>query len=288
MRIVVGAATGNTGQHVVRALSKAGQNVVAITRDPEGKVAKELALLAGVEVKKYEEAFNQPIDRAYLACHNFRDQFLDETDFIIAARRAGVKYIVKLSTFEPWMQIYSDPYYARSHLAVEFFLEHGDIPFTCLRANLFFNWLGVDFESVPKTKQFRTALGSGSVASIDPADIGLAAAKLLLLEDPSPHIRKKYMLVGPEDVNDESIKRDFSEVLGTAIQFGGTYTNDELKASFLANEYPEKSVKSMLVGPADLSTGSGDRAHTKTSPEILALAPPTTTFRDYIKRYYSK
>lgn len=86
--------------------------------------------------------------RLYLATRPTFDHFIHETDLIIAARKAGVKYIVKLSTVDKWMHVYGDRFYARSHLAVEYFLEHGDVPFTCIRANLFHNWVGVDFEEV--------------------------------------------------------------------------------------------------------------------------------------------
>jgi uncharacterized protein YbjT (DUF2867 family) len=41
------------------------------------------------------------------------------------------------------------------------------------------------------------------MATIDPDDVGRAAAALLSLEDPSRHYSKKYMLTGPEDVNDQ-------------------------------------------------------------------------------------
>jgi hypothetical protein len=68
--------------------------------------------------------------------------FVDETALIVAARKAGVKYIVKLSTYIQYIEIYSTSFYGRTHLAIEQFLEQGDIPFTSIRPHLFFNWLG--------------------------------------------------------------------------------------------------------------------------------------------------
>jgi uncharacterized protein YbjT (DUF2867 family) len=63
MRIVVAGSTGNTGAAVVRELAKAGHEVVALTRDVEGKVGKALASLPGVEVTLREHAFDKPVDR---------------------------------------------------------------------------------------------------------------------------------------------------------------------------------------------------------------------------------
>jgi uncharacterized protein YbjT (DUF2867 family) len=205
MRIAVAAATGNTGSAVVQALAETGRHhILALTRDPTSKAAKDLAALPGVEAVKVEDAFKEPVDRLYLTSAVTRDQFLVETDLIIAARKAGVKYIVKLATVDAWMEVYCEAFYPRSHLAVELFLERGDIPFTCLRANLFHNFVpGLDLDSARKTHQYRSILHGASVACIDPADVGRAAAALLDLDDPSAHYGKKYMLTGPEDVNDQ-------------------------------------------------------------------------------------
>jgi len=286
MRIVVSGSTGNTGVSVVKTLSQAGHTVVAITRDKQGKQAKELSTLPGVILKLRHEAFDEPADRAYITFFNSRSQFVDETEFIIDAKKSGVKYIVKLSTFELWMHVYGEPYYARSHLAVEFFLEHGDIPFTCLRANLFNNWL-INLGNVAETKQFKSLLEGASVAVVDPNDVGKAAAKLLLLEDPSPHYGKKYMLTGPEDVNNQTIESDLKEILKTDIKFAGNLTNEEIRAGFKALGYPEESLDSMIKAREDFRAGRADRSNTKTSPEIQAIAPPTGTFKDYLRLYFA-
>ncbi|ELR22028.1 NmrAlike family protein [Acanthamoeba castellanii str. Neff] len=279
MRIAVTGATGNTGAAVT-----GRHHVLAITRDPQGKAAQQLAELPGVVPVTLEDAFTEPVDRIYLASAVTRDQFLVETDVIIAARKAGVEYIVKLSTVDAWMEVYSDIFYARSHLAVECFLERGDIPFTCLRANLFHTSVGIDLDAVPKTNQFRTFLHGASVATIDPDDVGRAAAALLSLEDPSRHYSKKYMLTGPEDVNDQSIGEALREVLQADVTFGGTLTVDEFTKATGSPINP----KSLLPPITFLRQGKGDRAHAVASPEMLALAPPKGTFKEFITQYYAK
>ncbi len=196
-----------------------------------------------------------------------------------------MKYIVKLATFEGWMNVYAEPFYGRAHLAVEYFLEHGDIPFTSLRSNMFHNYLGVDWDSVPNTKKFKTLLGEASVAAIDPVDVGKAAAALLLLDDPSAHFGKKYMLTGPEDVNNRSIEEALSEVLQREVVFERSLTKEEIRQS-RSSRYPEKVLDGVLSGLEDVRQGKGDRAHTRTSPEIEALAPPTGTLKEYLRKYY--
>lgn len=48
---------------------------------------------------------------------------------------------------------------------------------------------------------------------------GKAAAALLLLDDPSSHYGKKYMLTRPEDIDNENAAKILSEVLKAEIKF---------------------------------------------------------------------
>jgi uncharacterized protein YbjT (DUF2867 family) len=61
-------------------------------------------------------------------------------------------------------------------------------------------------------------LRGASVAILDPDDVGIAAAALLNLADPSPHYGKKYMITGPQDVNDDVIRQTLSEVFGKRLR----------------------------------------------------------------------
>jgi len=288
MRIIVSGATGNTGVNVVKAISAAGHTAVAITRNPEAAVAQSLAKLPGVHVVRYEDAFKEPADRAYLAFHNLRDAFVDETEFILNARSAGVKYIVKLATCELWMQVYDKRHYARAHVGVEFFLEHGDIPFTSLRPNLFLNSIGADFASLPTAKAFKTLFQGANVAAIAASDVGAAAAALLLLDDPSPHYGKKYSLTGPEDLNAEKVKKTLEEVLGTPITYLGDYSIEEATYIFKSFGFTDRDVQGLLTGEYPFPSGLFDRTHSYTSPELLALAPPKTTFKQFLTEIYKK
>jgi len=290
MRIVVGGSTGNTGKGVVQALANSGKGhtIIAVTRDPEGAVAKELSKLPGVIAKKEEDAFKEPVDRAYIASHNLRGQVIDETNFIILAHNAGVKYIVKLSTFTLFMDVYSPVYYGRTHLAVELLLQQGDIPFTCLRPNLFTNFFGIDPTNILEYRKFKAVAGDGNVAIIDPADVGKVAAALLLLDDPSPHYGKKYTLNGPEDVDPTKAKKILSEVYGGEFEYLGPVTNEDRIQPAKLWGYADKDFESLCKSFEMLGKGLGGLSHTSTSPEILSLSPPTTTLKDFLIRHSSK
>jgi uncharacterized protein YbjT (DUF2867 family) len=288
MRIVVGLATGKTGTAVVHALSKTGNEIVAITRDPSSEAAKKLAKLPNVTVATQEDALKIPVDRAYLACHNFRGQVVDETAFIIALRQAGVKYIVKLATFGKIMSVYSNVYYGRTHLAVEKFLEDGDVPFTSLRPNLFFETLGGDYSAVVKTKSIGTTLQDADVAMIDSRDVGDAAAALLVLEDPSPHYGKKYDLNGPEDVNRSKVAQVFRQVLQEDIKVVAV-TEEELRQGLRNLGYDKLDLDSMVqTSTKYLTKGQNSKAQTLTSKEILDLVPLNRTFLEFVTELYAK
>jgi len=284
-KTVVIGATGNTGRNAVRTLSEAGHTVVAVTRSPEGKVAKALASLPGVVVKLLDHAFEGGADRLFIATPNTLDQFLVETAYFIKAKNAGVKYIVKISTFGPAMQYSSEIFYPRAHLAVEHFLDQGTIPFTTIRPALFYVFLGVNFAQVRETRTFRTLLGKASHPVIDPDDVGAAAAALLRLDDPSPHFGKKYDLVGPEVINDNTIATALSTVLNTPITSAGTLSDEEIRASFKAEGFQDKEAEGLFSAMKWIQS-QVDPPNVQTSHELLELARPTSTFEKFARKQY--
>lgn len=289
MRIAVSGATGNTGVSVVENLSKKGHEVVAISRSPDSAVSKRLASLPGVTVVTIENAFKKPIDRAYVCFAPTRTMFSDETDFLRDLRKANVKYIVKLATAEYFMDDALDKrFYARSHIAIENILEKGTIPFTSLRANLFMTWTGADYAGVKKTKTFKTMAGATPVACIHPDDIGLAVATLLSLPDPSAHYGKKYNLSGPEDLTGDSMAKDFSEVLGEKITFDTGFTDDEYVGAFVQMGLKQHEADHMRGTLAEFHTGKLTLASAPTSPALLSLVPPSTTFKQFLQTYYAE
>eukprot|EP00026_Physarum_polycephalum_P011350 Phypoly_transcript_11568.p1 GENE.Phypoly_transcript_11568~~Phypoly_transcript_11568.p1 ORF type:complete len:291 (+),score=42.12 Phypoly_transcript_11568:185-1057(+) len=288
MRIVVSGATGNTGVVVVETLSKLGHEVIALSRTPSSDVSKRLASLPNVTVVLNEEAFSKPVDRIYVCFPPTRTLFVDETEFLRQAYQAKVKYIVKLATAESFMKDPLDKrFYARSHIAIEHILEQGNIPWTSIRANLFFNWVGVDWQEVKKTKKFSSAIGNAPAACIYPGDIGRAAAALLALPDPSAHYGKRYNLSGPADINADSIASDLSEVLHEKITFDHAFTEDEYVAVFVQFGLKPSEAEPMRGTMTEFQSGSLQLKAAPTSPEILALAPPTTTFKQFLQELYA-
>lgn len=286
MRIVVAGATGNTGKPCVEALSKKGHNVVAITRDPQSAVSQTLAQLPGVEVVLVKDAFTKPIDRAYILSRDA--SFVDETELIRLAKEAGVKYIVKLATAPYAMKgVYEKNASGRSHQAIEFFLERGEVPWTSIRPNTFFFNLGVDYANITKTKEFKFLMGNKAVSAIDTQDVGEFAAALLSLDDPSPHNGKIYDIGGSEDVSIASVIDTYKKVLGIDVK-GSPFTHEELVALYKAL-LPDIDHKKTADSIVELvQTTNFDTKHVKTSPELLALYTPKSSFENFLRKTYNK
>ena len=124
------------------------------------------------------------------------------------------------------------------------------------------------------------------VALINPQDIGEAAAKLLSLDDPSPYFRKKYNLSGPEDVTGKDIISILEQVTHQKIQVD--YKNLDLFKS-LSKTYPESVLESRNRGvQGNLWKGLSRLENTPTSPEMLALAPPHSTVKEFIYQEFNQ
>src|SRR6476620_4289374 len=100
--ILVTGATGANGSEVVRRLAARNLPVRAMVRSPAR--AAGLAALPGVEVVAGD--FDRPetlpgvlagVDRAFLVTNSTERAEAQQIGFVEAARRAGVRHVVKLS-----------------------------------------------------------------------------------------------------------------------------------------------------------------------------------------------
>src|ERR1700758_5642920 len=99
--ILITGAPGNKGQELGRQLSAAGQQARALVRNPA-----KAAHLAGPNVELAAGEFDQPatldaalrgVDKAFLLTPVAEHFVQWQTTFINAAKRAGVKHLVKFS-----------------------------------------------------------------------------------------------------------------------------------------------------------------------------------------------
>jgi hypothetical protein len=128
--ILIIGATGNTGRSVVETLPKllasssalSRHRVIALTRSLDNPVAQSFAKLPGVVAMEKnwvhitaEWLRKHKVVRAFIAPHTQPNQFPDESTFHLTALKAGVKYIVRISTVTANISPVCDAYYARSY-----------------------------------------------------------------------------------------------------------------------------------------------------------------------------
>jgi uncharacterized protein YbjT (DUF2867 family) len=262
-------------------------------------VAQQLAKFPGVEVaeQKWTEITpewlrDHEVVRAFIASHNEPNQFAEESTFHIAALNAGVKYVVRISTTAANVRPDSKAYYPRSHWAIETMLsspEFASLQWTSLQPNIFTNFYlfaAAEFiKNYRKTGKQDTlrliASADAPVGIIDPDEVGVIAARLLLQEDPTKHNKAKYVLNGPKDISGSQIVKLVEEYIGSPVE-NVVYKDLSFLEQMVAASKESKNVISSIRYAPD-TAWEGKCTASTTSKEVLELAAPKRTPEDVLK-----
>ena len=303
--LVVGA-TGNTGRAVAKTLSKqldtnqsfSGYRILALTRSSKSSAAQELARLPYVEVAEYSwpeitAAWlrEHEVVRAFIASHNEPNHFAEESTFHLAALRAGVKYVVRISTTAANVRPDCNAYYPRTHWAIEAMLsspEFKDLHWTSLQPNVFLPlYLSPAAELIKKVRnggQQETlrlmASAEDPVAPIDPDEVGIVAAHLLLQDDTTKYKNAKLVLNGPEDITGNEIVKMVEEHIGAKVE--DVSFKDVSFIDFMAAQTKESKNIILSIKHAPETAWDGLCTASTTSKEVLQLAAPKRTPGDVL------
>ncbi|KAF3044459.1 hypothetical protein E8E12_010870 [Didymella heteroderae] len=305
--LIIGA-TGNTGRGVVEILSKtldcsqafSKYRILAQTRSADSPTARELAKLPHVEIIELnwteitaEFLREHQVARAFIASHNQPNQFAEESTFHVAALRARVEYVVRISTTASNVRPDCDAYYPRTHWAIETMLESPafeKLHWTSLQPNVFSTLvLSPAAEMIKRVRDGEDpgtlrlfASADAPVGIIDPYDVSRVAAKLLLMEDISRHNKAKYSLNGPADVNGEQIVAMVEKQIGAKVRdvrFEDVTFLDEMIAATTESKNVIASIKR-----ASEAAWAGRCTAASTSKAVLELAPPKRTPADVLAK----
>jgi uncharacterized protein YbjT (DUF2867 family) len=236
--ILVTGATGLNGGALVRLLSARGVPVRALVRDPARAAA--LAALPHVEIAVGDMARSETlaaplkgVTRAMLISSSVPTMTEVQSTFIDAAKRAGVRHVIKLSGIIP--DVKSAFRFGRMHGEIEKYLEGSGLAFTHLRAGEFMHSY---FRQVPMI------LGKGAlflpmeearIASVDIDDIAAVAAAVLT---GSGHEGKIYPLTGPEALTMTEVAQKLSVVAGKPVKYINVPPEDAKRAQLAAGVPP--------------------------------------------------
>src|SRR5713101_6639314 len=229
--ILVTGATGLNGLELLRRLSAHGVAARALVRNPAK--AEAIAALPHVEIAQGDMAHPETltvalheINRAMLISSSAPDMLDVQSNFIDAARKAGVRHVVKLSGIMP--ELHSAFRFARMHGEIEKRLEASEMAYTHLRAGEF---MPAYFRQVPmivgKGAMF-LPMEDARIASIDVGDIAEIAARVLTS---SGHEGKTYPLTGPEALT-------MTEVAGKPTRYVNVPPEDARQAQLAAGMRP--------------------------------------------------
>ncbi|MEU7060604.1 NAD(P)H-binding protein [Streptomyces sp. NPDC046197] len=271
--ILLTGATGTVGGLVARRLSGVTP-VRLLTRDP-GR------LTAGTRVEVVGADFGDPrsLERALTGV---RSALLVTTDplthahdehFLAAARRAGVRHVVKLSALAVADPEATDLITTWQRGNEQLLCESG-LLWTVLRPRAFMsNTLGWA-RSVREDGVVRAPDASSANATIDPRDIAEVAAAALC--DPDGHAGRTHPLTGPQAISAAEQTAVLASLLQRPVRFV-ELTPDEAHRALRAR-YPAQLADALMESAARGRSGAKTRVD-PTTAELLGR--PARTYRQW-------
>jgi uncharacterized protein YbjT (DUF2867 family) len=276
--ILVSGATGTIGSALVKELQKLGARFKVLTRDPN----KARAQLGNVEVAQGDFSRPETLDAAFKGVDKFfllsnagPTQVSEQHNALVAAKKAGVKHIVKLSAYGA--DANAKVSLGRWHAQTEAELKTLGPAWTILQPGAFMQNL---LDQAPQIKQgtLFSSTGDGKLAMIDARDIARVAAHTLVDEG---HAGKTYVITGGEAVGYADVAAQLSEVTGRPVKYMAV-TDEQARQGMSAAGMPDWLVEDLLI--MNGFARAGHAAQTSDVVEKVAKTKPTT-FAQFARDY---
>jgi uncharacterized protein YbjT (DUF2867 family) len=254
--ILVTGATGNTGRSLVQQLVSMGMRVRAVVRNraKTGDIAAAGAEIAVADLSRPETLAPAliGIDKAYLMTAADPQQVMLHSNFIRAAKQAGVRHIVRHSVRG------ADPdspvKLARWHAASEKELEDSGIAWTHLQPVYNMQNFLKFAATIQSRGAFYAPMKDAAVSIVDARDVAAVAAAVLV--DNAHHQRNTYLITGPEPLTFADAAAQLSAALGKPVQYVDIARENARKA-MLQMGMPEWYIEDLLGFYDFYSTGAG-------------------------------
>jgi uncharacterized protein YbjT (DUF2867 family) len=207
--ILVTGATGKIGQELVKELKAAGAAFRAGARNP-AKVTGMNAVLFDFDRPETFAGALAGVDVLFLLTSGGTER---ETGAVDAAKKAGVRKVVKLSV---WGAEEDAFIIGRLHRSVEQAIEASGMAWTFLRPNGFMQNYSTSSAGLIKSQGvIYDSTRDARYSVIDAHDVGVVAAKVLT--EPG-HEGKAYKLSGPEALSNTEIAEAISRAIGRPVR----------------------------------------------------------------------
>jgi uncharacterized protein YbjT (DUF2867 family) len=214
--VLVTGATGTIGRDVTKQLARKGAAVRASVRD-QAKARKQFGVEIALATFDFEDTASFPgaligVEKVFLLPPLMLNQVEVTNAFVDAAKRAGVRHIVKLSAIGADI---SSPYtFGKWHAANEQHIRESGLVFTFLRPNSFMQNFITYFP--PRNGSIYLPWGNGTASFVDTRDIASVAAEMLTSDG---HEEKIYTLTGPAALGIADVARILSEAVGREFKY---------------------------------------------------------------------
>ena len=242
--ILLTGGTGTAGSEISKALQRIGVQYRSLVRNrakAEGSAKANVELVEG-DLSRPETlgAALEGVEKALLLTASSPDSLQQERNFIHAAKRVGVRYVVKFSAYGAGLD--APHYFGRQHGEAERELENSGLLFTMLRPNGFFqNFLG-NASSIQTRNALHAPAGEMKFSAVDARDIAAVAAHVLTEDG---HEGQRYIITGPEALSHAEIAERFSQALGRNIVYADV-PEDAAREWMLAAGIPAWTVEKVL------------------------------------------
>ncbi|HEV2635551.1 MAG TPA: NAD(P)H-binding protein [Actinocrinis sp.] len=214
--IVVTGATGNVGQVVVRALAAKGEQVTAVARRRPAAALPDGVRFYAADLAEPEmlRAVVEGAEALFLLVAGD-----DPRGLLDAAKAGGVRRVVLLSSIGAGTR--PEAYgHARSF---EDAVRESGLEWTILRAGGFASNALAWAESIRAERTAGAPFGDVALPTVDPADVGEAAAVVLggggRSEGAPGNVIQTYKLTGPTLMTPRNQVREIAQVLGEDVRF---------------------------------------------------------------------
>jgi uncharacterized protein YbjT (DUF2867 family) len=233
--ILVTGATGTNGRLVVDALRRAGAEVRAMVQS-----RAKSAGLADAETETVTADFDKPatlttalagVDRALLL--SAVDQRLVEREarFVEAARKAGVRHLVKFSVIGAHPA--ASFTFGRQHGQAEHIVMDSGLTFTLVQPNFFMQNLLWSADAIKARGELASTLETGRASHVDARDIA-SVITATLTQPIDRHAGSVHLVTGPATLTFAEIAETFSRVLERSVRYVNR-TDEQSKAGLLAS-----------------------------------------------------
>jgi len=211
MILVIGA-TGTIGTELVTQLVESDEKVRVFTRDPQkaAKFGDEVEIAVGnLDDPQSLVPAMKGVERFFLITGSTQQ----DKNALAAAKEAGVKHIVKISTQEAgWTPVEGHGHW---HKEREELIRASGLTWTILRPCMYMNFALSWSQSVRQDGVIRSAGGSGKLGAIDPWDVAAVAKSALTTPG---HENVAYELTGPELLSFGDMAAVLAKVTGKPVR----------------------------------------------------------------------